>query len=188
MQSNSSAARPIIVGQPALLLFGILPADAGALASNPILPGCQHLATVAREVGIPVIRFEERGGLKTDTHLNPPETGIEPVHGSAGSDYVLPQWRHSGFKGTELEILLKGLKVETLILAGRQTDVALHYTFVDGHQHDYFVRVAEDCSQGSSLEAQNYALSAMEYLQHGARRSGQELIEAMRALVSHQEA
>ena len=53
------------------------------------------------------------------------------------------------------------------------------HTFVDGHQGDYFCRVIEDCVAGSSPEAHEAALRAMEYLQTGARRSLDEVLAAM---------
>jgi nicotinamidase-related amidase len=74
---------------------------------------------------------------------------------------------------------LKGLKVDTLVMVGGLTDVCVHYTFVDGHQSDYFCRVIEDCVGGSSTEAHEAALKAMEYLQTGARRSLDAVLDAM---------
>ena len=84
--------------------------------------------------------------------------------------------------------LLKGLRADTLILIGGHTDVCVHYTFVDGHQHDYFCRVVEDCVAGSSLEAHEAALNAMEYLQTGARRSSAAVKAAFREFASDAEA
>ena len=64
-------------------------------------------------------------------------------------------------------------------MATKGTDVCVHYTFVDGHQSDYFCRVIEDCVAGSDLEAHEASLKAMEYLQTGARRSLAEVMQAM---------
>lgn len=97
-----------------------------------------------------------------------------------GVDYLIPKRRYSAFFGTDFEILLKGLKVDTLFLCGGLTDVCVHYTFVDAHQHDYHAHVVEDCVGGSSLEAHNASLRAMEYLQHGARCSSHDVIAAFR--------
>ena len=94
-------------------------------------------------------------------------------------DYHVPKRRYSAFFGTDLEILLKGLKVDTLLLIGGLTDVCVHYTFVDGHQHNYFCRVIEDVVAGSSEAAHEASLRAMEYLQTGARRSLGEMTAAM---------
>jgi nicotinamidase-related amidase len=94
-------------------------------------------------------------------------------------DYLIKKRRYSAFFGTDLEILLRGLKVDTLLLCGGLTDVCVHYTFVDGHQSDYFCRVIEDCVAGSSEAAHEGALRAMEYLQTGARRDLGEVLGAM---------
>jgi len=66
-------------------------------------------------------------------------------------------------------------------LCGGLTDVCVHYTFVDGHQSDYFCRVIEDCVAGSSELAHEASLRAMEYLQQGARCSLENVLMAMAA-------
>jgi nicotinamidase-related amidase len=65
-----------------------------------------------------------------------------------------------------------------LFLIGGHTDVCVHYTFVDAHQHDYFCRVVEDVVAGSSPEAHDAALNAMEYLQRGARKTSTQVTAA----------
>lgn len=67
-----------------------------------------------------------------------------------------------------MEILLKGLHVDTLYLIGGLTDVCIHYTAVDAHQHDYHIKVVTDAVAGSSQEAHAYALRAIQYLQRDA--------------------
>lgn len=174
MTSVSPNSIPLIVGQPVLLVIG--DQDRAEDATGARL---RDLIAAARRNDVPVVRFEERGGFAAPATLRPRhETGREPVHGSDGTDYRVAKWRPSCFHGTELEILLKGLRAETLILCGAQTDVAIHYTFVDAHQHDYYARVAADCVTGSSAKAHDYALSAMEYLQTGAVVSGGAIAEA----------
>jgi nicotinamidase-related amidase len=101
------------------------------------------------------------------------QTGFRPT------DYLIKKRRYSAFFGTDLEILLRGLNVDTLLLCGGLTDVCVHYTFVDGHQSDYFCRVIEDCVAGSSEEAHEHALRAMEYLQTGACRRLHDVLDAM---------
>jgi biuret amidohydrolase len=119
--------------------------------------------------------------------------GDERIHGlegDAGSelveelrlregDHVIAKRRSSCFFGTDLEILLRDLHVQTLLLVGGLTDVSVHYTFADARQRDYHVRVLEDCVFGSTVERHNAALSAMEYLQHGARRTSEEVLAAL---------
>ena len=111
-----------------------------------------------------------------------PETDIaREVLDFRPGDYLIQKRRYSAFYGTDLEILLRGLKVDTLILTGGLTDVCVHYTFVDAHQGDYFCRVIDECVAGSSTEAHNAALRAMEYLQAGAIRQMDEVLSAMSA-------
>lgn len=93
-------------------------------------------------------------------------------------DYFIRKRRYSCFFGTELEILLKGLKADTLVLIGGHTDVCVHYTFVDGHQHDYFCRVVEDGVSGSSQPAHDGAFRAMEYLQTDAVQVTADIVAA----------
>ena len=76
--------------------------------------------------------------------------------------------RYSGFFGTDLDLVLKGLGISTVVLAGELTDVCVHYTFVDAHQHDYHARVIEDCCGGSTLARHHAAIDAMAYLQSSA--------------------
>ncbi len=99
-----------------------------------------------------------------------------------GVDYLVPKRRYSAFFGTDLEILLKGLKADTLILCGGLTDVCVHYTFADAHQHSYYTRVVEDCVGGSSFPAHEASLNAMEYLQRDARCTSDKVIAAFNAL------
>jgi nicotinamidase-related amidase len=73
------------------------------------------------------------------------------------------------------------LDVQTLLLAGGQTNTSVHYTFFDAHQHDYFCRVIEDSVSGSSAHAHGAALAAMEYMQTGARRTSAEVIATLSA-------
>ena len=87
-----------------------------------------------------------------------------PIQG----EYLISKRRYSEFFGTDLEILLKGLHVDTLYLIGGLTDVCIHYTAVDAHQHDYHIKVVTDAVAGSSTEAHHYALRAIQYLQRNA--------------------
>jgi nicotinamidase-related amidase len=175
---------PLIVGRPALLVIGMA-ADAGNVPMSASGEPLHRLIAAARRNAVPVVRFEYRGGFTAPFALRPSrETGREPVHGADGSDYRITKWRPSCFHGTELEILLKGLRAETLVLCGKDTDVAIHYTFIDAHQHDYHARVAGDCVAGSSDAAHDYALLAMEYCQTGARSSVDALADAFDRLGS----
>jgi len=107
---------------------------------------------------------------------------LRPVLDGSRNEFHLVKRRYSGFIGTEFDIVLRGLKADTLILVGGLTDVCVHYTFADAHQRDFHVRVVEDCVGGSTVPAHEASLDAMEYLQAGARRTTDEIVAAFAAL------
>ncbi len=195
--------RELIEGTPVLVVIDIQGGEerSDEPSGIPLMPDYDErmqLAPVliekARECDVPIVFFQEAHrrdlvdfGRELDgaegVHLleGDPGTALAPMLGVRPDDYFIRKRRYSCFFGTEFEILLKGLKADTLILIGGHTDVCVHYTFVDGHQHDYFCRVVEDCVAGSSLEAHEAALRAMEYLQTGARRQAKEVLAAFGA-------
>ncbi len=193
--------QPTIVGNPVLLVIDIQKsAFMDEKAGIPIMPGYREnmerargLVDAAHENGIPVVFVQEihrRDMVDYGRELDGSE-GIHCMEGEPGTpvafeemgrqpgDYFVPKRRYSCFFGTEMEILLKGLKAQTLIFVGGMTDVCVHYSFVDGHQHDYYCRVAQDCVGGTSPEAHQASLNAMEYLQEGALLDADDLISAM---------
>ena len=204
MQKSQHPKRNLIEGHPALVVVDI---QAGSFIekadrSIPHMSGyagrmakSRIAIDKARARGIPVIFIQEvhRPNLvdfgreldgSEDIHCleNDPGTAIAAEEmGFQPTDYLIKKRRYSAFFGTDLGILLRGLRVDTLLLCGGLTDVCIHYTFVDGHQSDYFCRVIEDCVAGSAENAHEAALQAMEYLQTGARRSLDEVLDAIQA-------
>lgn len=204
MANTSSSKRDLIEGRAALIVIDIQAStfiDSSDMRAIDNMPGYKErmerarmAIDAARKHAIPVIFIQEvhRPDLvdfgreldgDEDVHCleDDPGTRIaEKEMGFLPSDYLIRKRRYSAFFGTDFEILLRGLKVDTLLLCGGLTDVCVHYTFVDAHQSDYFCRVIEDCVAGSSLEAHEASLRAMEYLQSGARRPLSEVVTAMR--------
>ena len=73
-----------------------------------------------------------------------PETDYAKLTYPIEGEYLISKRRYSAFFGTDLEILLRGLHVDTLYMIGGFTDVCVHYTAVDAHQYDYHIRVVRD--------------------------------------------
>lgn len=193
--------QPMIVGRPVLMVIDIQKsAFMDVKAGIPVMPGyrenmerARSVVDAAHDAGVPVIFFQEihrRDMVDYGRELD----GTEDVHcleGEPGTplardemdmrpgDYFVHKRRYSCFFGTETEILLKGLKAQTLILIGGMTDVCVHYTFADAHQHDYHCRVVGDCVGGTSPAAHRASLEAMEYLQAGAVQPAEAVIAAM---------
>ena len=201
-QTNPIIAKPMIVGQPVLISVdiqkgGFMPRPASSRLE--FMPDAvermwraKRVIDAARAADIPIV-FVKEVHRDSMVDFGRELDGSESVHCLESSpytefpfeelemkpdDYKISKRRYSVFYGTDLDILLKGLKAETLILVGGFTDVCIHYSFVDAHQGDYYCRVVDDCVAGSSQTAHDSALVAMEYLQAGARRSADEVIAA----------
>ena len=141
----------------------------------------RRVLDVFRDKKLPVIQVQEvhRADMVDFGRELDGSEGVHCLENVPGTDYArltyplegeyrVAKRRYSAFFGTDLEILLKGLKVDTLYLVGGLTDVCVHYTAVDAHQHDYHIRVVTDAVAGSSPEAHAYALRAIRYLQRDA--------------------
>jgi nicotinamidase-related amidase len=172
----------------------VIPDDCGI----PIMPGgaARHARTLqileaAREAGIPPI-FVQEVHKRTLVDFGRELDGVEGVHCLEGDpateladgldpapdEYLIRKRRYSAFFATELDLVLRSYGAETLVLVGALTDVCVHYTFADAHQHDYRCRVVTDCVGGSSQEAHDAALAAMRYLQRDCPVTSDQVLAA----------
>jgi len=153
----------------------------------------RHLVDRFRADGEPVIFFREEHRrtlidfgreLDGDEGIHclegDPGTAIAAALGVRADDIVIAKRRYSCFFATDLDLVLRGLGVTTVVLVGELTDVCVHLTFADAHQLDYVAQVVEDCCGGSSRPAHDAALAAMAYLQRGARIASSELLDGKR--------
>lgn len=160
-----------------------------------VLPRAKQVLAAARCLKLPIIHTKEVH-RKEMVDFGRELDGAEPVHcletwlgtdfhpelAPIDGEFAIAKRRYSCFFATDLEILLKGLKVETLIIMGAITNVCVHYTALDAHQMDYHFHVIEDCCIGSDWDAHWAALRAMEYLQRQSRLTCSEFIAAVEQL------
>jgi biuret amidohydrolase len=174
------------------------------VGGREMLPKVRRLVDACRDAGIPVI-YTQEVHRPTRIDMGRELDGDEPDHCLLGSpgveiveevapepgDIVVTKARYNAFMGTDLEFVLNGLGVrphDTLILCGDATNVCVHYTAAEAHQRDYRLKVVEDCCAGSSPEAHEAALAQIEYLQHGARVTLDEIEPELRRLAGRQPA
>jgi nicotinamidase-related amidase len=151
-----------------------------------------RLIDTARENDVPVVFIQEVHkpslvdiGRELDGAEGPhciegdPSTelaaGIEP----RPDEFLIRKRRYSAFFASELDLVLRSYGTKTVVLIGGLTDVCIHYTAVDAHQHDYHVRVVADAVGGSSQRAHTAALEAIEYLQRDALISAEQALFAL---------
>ncbi len=142
-----------------------------------IIPQLKKVIEFMRSKGIPVIYTQEvhrpeKVDFGRELEREEPEHCLEGTKGveiveelrPQPGDFVVPKRRYSGFYLTDLEILLKGLKKNVLILTGVATNVCVYGTALDAQQRDYHVVVLSDCVAGTDRELHRAFLRNIEYV------------------------
>jgi gluconolactonase len=154
-------------------------ADSGAPAhatSQNVVANVAGLAEACRAAGAPVIHvwyLVEQGaaGLRQNAPLfqgvresdalvrgtwgAAPVDGLEPQDG----DHVVEKMRMNGFYETRLDILLRGLGVDTIVVTGAWTNMSIEHTARHGADAGYEVYVASDGTSTTGEEWQHAALN-----------------------------
>ena len=154
-------------------------AESGAPAhatSQNVVENVKRLAEAARSAGMPVIHvwyIVEQGavGLKQNAPLfegvkggnglvrgtwgAAPAEGLEPREG----DHVVEKMRMNAFYNTRLDILLRGLGAETIVITGAWTNMSIEHTARHGADAGYRVVVVSDGTSTLNDEWQHAALN-----------------------------
>jgi nicotinamidase-related amidase len=175
--------RTVTMGTTAVLVIDMQRdfIDPGAPIECPggreIVAPIGRLLALAHQKGLPVIYTQEAHraeGVDFGRELD----GEEPVHCVEGTpgveiipdlarqpgDFLIVKRRYSAFFATDLDLLLRGLGVDTLILTGVATDVCVRATAQDAQQLNYRVVVPEECAAGTSVEQHHAALRNIAYI------------------------
>jgi gluconolactonase len=174
-----SAALVIQDLQNDVIIEGGAFADSGAPAhatSQNVVENVQKLAAACRAAGVPVIHvwyLVEPGapGLKQNAALfegvkganalvrgtwgAAPADGLEPQDG----DHIVEKMRMNAFYNTRLDILLRGLGVETLIITGAWTNMSIEHSARHAADAGYRAIVASDGTSTVNDEWQHAALN-----------------------------
>jgi nicotinamidase-related amidase len=128
------------------------------------------LKTRARAAGIPAIYVNDNFGRWTSDFRRLVEHCLKDgVRGQriarmlspADDDYFVLKPKHSGFFSTTLELLLRYLHADTLIIAGVTTDVCVTFTANDAYMREYRLWIPADCCAAVEPRDHEYALKYM---------------------------
>jgi gluconolactonase len=150
-------------------------APAHAIAQNAVA-NVAELAAACRAAGVPVIHVwyvVEAGapglrqnaplfqGVKEADALVRGSWGAAPADGleAQDGDHVVEKMRMNGFYETRLDILLRGLGADQLIITGAWTNMSIEHTARHGADAGYEVVVASDGTSTTGEEWQNAALN-----------------------------
>ncbi len=137
----------------------------------PVAERIAQLKRNAKQLGIPVVYVNDNFGKwqsdfrKLVTHcLKDGVRGERLVRLLAPDedDYFILKPKHSGFYSTTLDLLLKYLQTETLILTGLTSDVCVLFTANDAYLRDYKLIIPSDCVAAIDPEENKYALRQMQ--------------------------
>ena len=136
----------------------------------PIAPHIAELKKRAAEAGIPSIYINDNFGrwqsnfeqivshcLEDGVRGRPFVQQLVP----GKRDYFVLKPKHSGFYQTPLELLLKHLGAERVVLAGVSTNSCVLFTANDAYMRDLEIAVPKDCSAACDPKEHEFALEQM---------------------------
>ena len=141
-----------------------------AAKAEAIAPALAELKARARTMRIPAIYVNDNFGRWTSDFRRLVDHCA--ADGSRGrliartlapddNDYFVLKPKHSGFFSTTLELLLRYLHAQTLIVAGLTTDVCVMFTANDAYMREYRLWVPGDCCATVESRDHEYALDYM---------------------------
>jgi nicotinamidase-related amidase len=90
-------------------------------------------------------------------------------------DYFVLKPKHSGFYSTSLELLLRYLQCQTVILTGIAANSCVLFTANDAYMRDYRLFVPADCVSSNTEEENIYALKQMGKVLKADTRGSKEI-------------
>jgi len=131
------------------------------------IPNIKRLLDFARKQGVPII-------YATDAHMPQldPEFEVWGPHAVKNTwgaqivdelkpkkgDFRVLKRKYSAFQGTDLDMLLRELKIDKLILTGVVTDICIQHTAADAFFGGYRIIVPKDCVEAADAPTQNGAI------------------------------
>jgi nicotinamidase-related amidase len=156
--------------------------------ARAIIPNTKLLITTARRAKVPVIYV-------CDAHLSSdPEIklwGPHAMKGTAGarvvhelkptaSDYVLEKRVYSSFHDTGLDLLLRDLKVDNVVIVGLYTDICVRHSAADAFYRGYKITIPKDCVE-SLAGANNEDIEYLRKIYNAKITTSRELVKQWRA-------
>ena len=158
----------------------------GPFATAIVEPTAQLLAA-AREKGVPVIFCNDAHIKDIDRELalwgdhaivGTPGAEVIPELGLCDADYVVPKRRYSGFFQTNLDILLRELGIETVVITGLHCHMCCRHTSADAHCLGYDVVAAKECLNSFTPEQYEGGLAYLKECYGADAYTNEELIAA----------
>ena len=155
-----------------------------------IIPNIKALLDYTRKQKVPIV-------YATDAHVPnvDPEFDVWGSHAVAGSrgaeiidelkphkgDFRVLKRKYSAFQGTDLDQLLRELKIDTVILTGVVTDICIQHTAADAFFRGYKIIVPKDCVEAVDAKTQEEAIRYIKKAYGPEITTSKELVKKKRA-------
>lgn len=139
-----------------------------------VVTGCRAAIDVARAANVPVVytndRFEPH---EMPTTVEFKVWGEHAIAGTPGAevidelrpdptDFTISKKRYSAFPGTQLDLLLRELAVNEIVVIGIQTDCCVQHTVWDAFVRTFATTVLEDACDAPEWSEHQRALRYMQ--------------------------
>jgi len=158
--------------------------------AKAIVPNVSNLLDEARKNNIPVIFCNDSHIKDIDRefkvwgpHAIEGTKGAEVIpecHVDKNKDYIIPKRRYSGFFQTDLDILLKELGVDTVIMTGLHAHMCVRHTSADAFQLGYNVVAAIDCMDSFTKEDYESGIKYLHEVYGAPLLTSKQIIESFK--------
>jgi nicotinamidase-related amidase len=153
--------------------------------AQEIIPSIQRLLNAAREHDMPVIYCND-AHFKCDSELK--KWGPHAMKGTNGAevipelnpalnDYIIEKRTYSGFYETGLDLLLRDLKVDTIIITGMHTNICDRHTAADAFFRGYNIIIASDGTGTFTKEEHEQGLEYFHGIYNAEIKTVREIIK-----------
>lgn len=161
--------------------------------SVPMLPRLQRFIADARGAGVRVIFTQAVHDETNDTEVwktrRQPHRKDIVATGSVGAEFhpefqprdgdvVIVKYRYSAFIGTPLELNLRAMGIQTLLMTGIATNVCVESTLRDAFQRDFYVVLVEDCCASAACELHDGTIANVRRQFGGLVATSDQVVEA----------
>ncbi len=154
--------------------------------AQKIIPNIKKVLEESRKKNIPVIYIKDSHIKGVDNELK--IWGEHALKGDKGSeiidelkpedkDFVIEKRRYSAFFQTDLDLLLRELNIDTVVLTGVTTDICVKHTAADAFFRGYNIIVLEDCVESFDEYSHKNALEYMKKVYKARILSSSEFLK-----------
>lgn len=154
-----------------------------------IIPNIQAILKAAKDSNVPIVYvcdmhrptdklYFEFSGYEPHCLIGTESGDVIEELKPEKPDLIVRKRNLSGFHATDLEITLRAMGVDRIILTGASTDGCILFTAVDGYQRYFRVVVLNDCtSSARGPDWHNWALRLMETTMNIENLSSNEAVK-----------